>query len=123
MIKVLIRKQGQLITEIRAQGHSGYAEAGSDIVCAGVSALLQALKIGLEELAGEEIGKIEDGFLACPVSSDPKAQFLAKVMELSLREMAQSYSDYLQVEGGESDVQPTAFCPEKGSRQFKKRPR
>jgi hypothetical protein len=100
MIRVLIKKNGGRITEIQASGHSGYADSGADIVCAGVSALLQALKIGLEELSGTEVGRMQNGFLACPVSEEPEAQFLARVIQLSLTEMAAAYSDYLQVERG-----------------------
>lgn len=100
MIKVLITKSHDQITKVQAKGHSGYAPAGEDIVCAGVSALLQALKLGLEELAGHELGSIEDGFLACPVGPEPKAQFLAQVIELSLSELAKTYPKYLQIERG-----------------------
>ena len=100
MIKVSITKKSGLITKVQAQGHSGYGPAGEDIICAGVSALLQALKIGLEELAGSELASIEDGFLACPVSPDSQAQFLARVIELSLTQMATAYPKYLQIERG-----------------------
>jgi len=36
---------------LEAEGHAGYAPAGQDIVCAGVSTLMQAL---VSLLAGEE---------------------------------------------------------------------
>ncbi len=100
MIKVSITKKSGLITKVQAQGHSGYGPAGEDIICAGVSALLQALKIGLEGLAGSELGSIEDGFFVCPVSPDSQAQFLARVIELSLTQMATAYPKYLQIERG-----------------------
>ena len=35
-----------------AEGHTGYAEEGSDIVCAAVSALTQGAVIGLKEVIG-----------------------------------------------------------------------
>lgn len=104
MIKVLITKKHGQIIKVQAKGHSGYGPAGKDIICAGVSALLQALKIGLEDLAGHQLGSIEEGFLACPVGPEPTAQFLARVIELSLIEMAMEYPKYLQVERGEGDV-------------------
>ena len=34
-----------------ARGHAGFAESGEDIVCAAVSAILQAARLGLEEHA------------------------------------------------------------------------
>ena len=41
------RQDGKLIG-YRAEGHTGYAEAGSDIVCAAVSALTQSTLNGLK---------------------------------------------------------------------------
>ena len=43
------RSDGTLVG-YRAQGHSGYAQAGSDIVCAGVSALTQSTLNGLQNV-------------------------------------------------------------------------
>ena len=43
------RKDGAL-TGYRASGHTGYAEAGSDIVCAAVSALTQSTLNGLKNV-------------------------------------------------------------------------
>lgn len=40
---------------IFVSGHANYAEPGRDIVCAGVSALVQTLIQSLEELTSEEI--------------------------------------------------------------------
>ena len=37
--------------EMTAEGHAGYGERGSDIVCAGVSALLYALVVYLQDTA------------------------------------------------------------------------
>ena len=42
------RKADGTLTGYRAQGHTGYAEAGSDIVCAAVSALTQSTLNGLK---------------------------------------------------------------------------
>lgn len=38
------------LTGFRAEGHTGYAEAGADIVCAAVSALTQATLNGLKNV-------------------------------------------------------------------------
>lgn len=37
------------------QGHAGYAEFGKDIVCAGVSALLQGLLVSFDHLTDDRI--------------------------------------------------------------------
>ena len=50
MIAVSVRKD-----EIEINGHANYAEAGKDIVCAGVTALTQTLIRSLEHLTRDEI--------------------------------------------------------------------
>ena len=39
MIQVIVKKKSENITGFHIEGHSGYAEYGSDIICAAVSAL------------------------------------------------------------------------------------
>lgn len=50
MIEISVRKDG-----ITIAGHAGYAPAGKDIVCAGVSALVQTLIVGMEALTGDSV--------------------------------------------------------------------
>jgi uncharacterized protein YsxB (DUF464 family) len=40
MITITIYQNHEYVTGFRCIGHSGYAESGSDIICAGVSALV-----------------------------------------------------------------------------------
>ncbi len=44
------RRPDGALTGYRAEGHTGYAEAGEDIVCAAVSALTQATLNGLKSV-------------------------------------------------------------------------
>lgn len=50
MIAVSVRLDG-----ITIEGHAGYAEAGNDIVCAGVTALVENLIDSIEGLASDTI--------------------------------------------------------------------
>lgn len=50
MIEVRIRPERMEIS-----GHARYAELGKDIVCAGVTALMQTLIQSIKDLAGDEI--------------------------------------------------------------------
>lgn len=50
MIAVSVRKDG-----ITVSGHAEYAEAGKDIVCAGVTALVQGLIGSVESLISDKI--------------------------------------------------------------------
>ena len=53
MIRIELRKAGSGYA-CRAAGHAGYGPAGSDIVCAAVSALLWTLLMGWERLEKEK---------------------------------------------------------------------
>lgn len=50
MIAVCVRKD-----RITVSGHAGYAEAGKDIVCAGVTALIQTLIKSIGDLTEDKI--------------------------------------------------------------------
>lgn len=50
MIKITIIKNGENVTAISCEGHSGYASEGSDIVCASVSVLTQNAQKTLDEI-------------------------------------------------------------------------
>lgn len=50
MIKITIVKKGDNVTAISCEGHSGYADSGSDIVCAMVSVLTQNAQKTFEEI-------------------------------------------------------------------------
>ena len=60
MTRVEFFDQDGRITGFSCSGHSGYAEEGSDIVCAAISALTQGAVIGLKEVIGLEARGVHD---------------------------------------------------------------
>lgn len=60
MIKVNILKENNLISNIKISGHSGYAEYGSDIVCAAVSSIVTTTINGILSI-NETIKVTDDG--------------------------------------------------------------
>lgn len=50
MIEISVREDGIAVT-----GHAGYAPEGQDIVCAGVTALVQSLIKSFEDLTADKI--------------------------------------------------------------------
>lgn len=83
------------IIGFNAKGHTGYADEGSDIVCAGVSALTQTCVNALRELAGIApsviVGK---GHMSVSVGaelSDPVIQTIMKTMMIGIRAIAEQY--------------------------------
>ena len=59
MTTVKFALKGDRICGFSVSGHSGYAEEGSDIVCAAVSACVQMLEKSIAQVIGEEKASFE----------------------------------------------------------------
>ena len=60
MTKAVFTKQNGLWTSLKVSGHSGYANHGSDIVCAGIStAVISSINL-LDKLIGERFEVIQN---------------------------------------------------------------
>jgi len=96
------------VTELRVKGHTGYAEQGEDIVCAGVSALVVTCLIGLKRVAQHpHEGKARSGSMFCKLlpggtlESAAKAQAILETTVLGLQDIAKDYHQFIRVtEGG-----------------------
>ena len=101
MINILVIKDKQNIITIEATGHSGYAEAGRDIVCSAVSTLIQNLAVGLTEVLKKQAKIIIDEEIphmcVSLLDNDEKAQILMQTTLLSLKEIANGYSNYIKI--------------------------
>ena len=52
MTTVRFRTEGNRVTGFDAKGHSGYAEAGADIVCAGVTSAIRLVEATVNDVLG-----------------------------------------------------------------------
>ncbi len=103
-IRIVSTTDGR-ISSISASGHSGYAERGFDIVCSGISALLQTAVIGISRLAySEKLLRRKDGFMSIQIpdalsyEDDLKVQFLIGTIVKALGELAAEYSKFVCIE-------------------------
>ncbi len=104
MIEVRIRRNsaGQ-VKAFEVNGHAGYAAAGQDIVCAGVSAIALTTVLGLQSILELECdGVQQDGKLVCrlpemPGSVREKADLLLATMLVGLQALKESYADYVRI--------------------------
>lgn len=90
MIQVSFRKKDGKLSGFSCVGHAGYAEEGSDIVCAGVSALVINAVNSLETLTEDQISYREsDGDVQCdvvtPISS--AGELLLQSLQLGLSQI------------------------------------
>ena len=101
MIRAVLYREGEDLTGCRAEGHSGRAEAGNDIVCAAVSILTCTCVNALESVCGV-IPRVTEynadkGILAFELpdrteTENEKAQILMKALRQGLEDLAAEYT-------------------------------
>ncbi|WP_033828303.1 ribosomal-processing cysteine protease Prp [Bacillus andreraoultii] len=107
MIKVTIKQTSdQKIAAFTVEGHANFDKYGSDIVCAGVSAVTFGSLNAVEALT-HVVPEIEQGgeggYLhwqvpnRLPEETEDKVQLLLQGMVVSLQTIEQSYSDYIKI--------------------------
>ena len=94
--------EGDRITGFSVSGHSGYAEAGKDIVCAAISATVTMAEATINDVCGAKAKvRVKDDriTLTLPVSCDEEESVQAVLagMMLTLCSMRDDYPDYIEV--------------------------
>ena len=94
MIVISVRKDG-----ITVSGHAGYAPAGQDIVCAGVSALTQTLIRSVEDLTSDKIKyKISPGGVDIEYGNlSEKSRTLVDSFFIGILQIADEYPDNVRI--------------------------
>ena len=92
------------ITGFSVSGHSGYAEAGADIVCAAISAVVSMVETTVNDVCGAKAKvrvKEEDAriTLTLPTSCDEEdtVQAVLAGMLVYLIDLRDQYPDYIEV--------------------------
>ncbi len=86
---------------LKVSGHSGYAEAGNDIVCSAVSVLVQTLHIGLSDVLGLTISSSVDEVSATirlqwNDDGSEELRVLTETIFTAMREVSRAYGSYLK---------------------------
>ena len=96
--------EDERITGFSVSGHSGYAEAGQDIVCAAISAIVTMAEATINDVCGAKAKvrvKNEDAriTLTLPTSCDEEESVQAVLagMMLYLCNLREDYPDYIEV--------------------------
>ena len=92
------------ITGFSVSGHSGYAEAGSDVVCAAISAVVTMAEATINDVCGAKAKvRVKDAdariTLTLPASCDEEESVQAVLagMMLTLCSLRDDYPDYIEV--------------------------
>lgn len=106
MIEVKIFKgTDDKVKSLEVSGHAEYADYGKDIICAGVSALIETCILGLEKVA--EIKPLvikRAGYFSLKLPKDARddlmerAYIIVDTTLLGLEDMSRSYPNYIRVE-------------------------
>ena len=104
MTKCEFFTEGDRITGCTVSGHSGYAESGSDIVCAAISAVVTMAEATINDVCGakakvrvkEEDARITLTLPASCEEEDTVQAVLAGLM-VYLIDLRDQYSDYIEV--------------------------
>ncbi len=104
MTKCEFFTEGDRITGFSISGHSGYAENGSDIVCAAISAVVTMAEATINDVCGAKAKvRVKDAdariSLTLPASCDEEESVQAVLagMMLTLCSMRDDYPDYIEV--------------------------
>jgi uncharacterized protein YsxB (DUF464 family) len=104
MTKCEFFTENDRITGFSVSGHSGYAEAGSDIVCAAISAVVTMAEATINDVCGAKAKvrvKEDDAriTLTLPASCDEEESVQAVLagMMLTLCSLRDDYPDYIEV--------------------------
>ena len=102
----VFRKSNGEISGYDSAGHTGYAEAGEDIVCAAVSALTQATLNGLINVLAVPVDyqiDEEDAYLSVSLGKDVPlhkregAQLLLQTLVAGLQSIETGYARFIRV--------------------------
>ena len=94
----LLYKERQPIG-FRCEGHSGYAEAGEDIVCAAISSITQFCINVAEQFELPIQYNVDEALLQCSVEH-PDAIFtgLIDALKKSATELSEDYPEYIRLQ-------------------------
>ncbi len=104
MTKCEFFTENERITGFSVSGHSGYSEAGSDIVCAAVSAVVSMVEATVNDICGAKAKvRVKEAdarvTLTLPASCDEEdtVQAVLAGMMLYLCNLREEYPDYIEV--------------------------
>ena len=107
MTDIKLKRINNSIVEVEASGHTGYGEQGEDIVCAGISTLLQSSLLGLLQVAKvnvkytieAETGKLKFT-LPSNLTADEKhdCDVILNTLLCGLQDFYTEYSDFINLE-------------------------
>ena len=102
MTKIVFRKKKNFLWAFQIKGHSGFAEAGADIVCSGISVASQMALVTLKEVLKLEVeSDIQDGYMQVKLLNKDEyeiAQPILIALEKTLEDISKNYKKNVKME-------------------------
>lgn len=102
-VTMFVDSKGKQFTGFHTYGHAGYAEAGSDIICSAVSAIVLTTVNSIEALTEERFSVTQDPEqgeidFRLQTKAGEKAELLLRSMLIGLEGISEEYGkEYLEV--------------------------
>lgn len=104
MIKIVVARDKEgFIWRFTVKGHAGFAEKGSDIICAAVSAIAYTAVGALKMLVGIKNYTERDGFMKCSIPADiaetkkNTTRIILETAIIGFKQIELSYEGYVSV--------------------------
>lgn len=107
MTKIKFIKKNNNYVALQVSGHTGYAEYGNDILCASVSAIVQAGAMGITQVLGVDASierNDEKGLFVIQIPEDisvdklKESNIIFETMYISLKDLASGYKKFIKLE-------------------------
>lgn len=106
MTTVTFHMEGERIVGFTVQGHSGYADEGSDIICAAVTSAVRLTECAINDVLGLEAAvKVRDKDASITLklpstlgqTNESTCQALLTALMVHFVQLAEEYPDYISV--------------------------
>ena len=99
MINVKVNYLNDQIDELVVKGHSNFAPKGSDIVCAGVSAIvIGGINAIISLVKDQKVNyEVNDGYVKLTNLNNIEVQNILKVVIIQLKSVEDSYSKHIKI--------------------------
>lgn len=100
MVKVRVKRNHSMVEEIQISGHAGYANAGEDLVCAGVSSIAVGMMNALDKLVNNTcLFEMESAYIKVFVvkQESEETQLLLEAFLIQLQTLQESYKEYINI--------------------------
>ena len=106
MTSVVFHMEGERIVGLTVKGHSGYAEAGSDIVCAAITSAVRLTECAVNDVLGLEAAvkvRQKDAYLSLKLpaklgqTAESTCQTLMTALMVHFAQLHEEYPDHIIV--------------------------